>query len=266
MDTRPVQEPTMMFRYRLLVGLLVTLTLVSGSSCSSGADATGAKWVLLYTGTTGFRHESIESGAALISSLAASEGFAVDVSEDPNIFSAGVLEKYAVIVFLSSTTQVADPATEWLVGERRDALQNFVHAGKGIVGIHAAADSHYHWPWYVRMIGGSFERHPDGTPPGSMTVVDAEHPSTRTLPQTINHVDEWYYIKDFDPTVRVLLTVDPASIGEADVNPNPISWAHEFEGGRVFYTALGHTTETFSTAFFQQHLAGALHWAAADVE
>jgi uncharacterized protein len=228
------------------------------------ASAADSKRVLIYSGSTGFRHESIEPGVAAIKVLATREGFAADTSEDPNVFTAERLKPYSVIVFVSSTTNPKDPASEWFVGERREALQGFVHAGKGIVGIHAAADSHFNWPWYTKMIGGVFERHPQGTPAGELTVVDGTHPSTRGLPQTIPHIDEWYYYKDFNPRVQLLMTFDPASIGETDANPNPISWAHEFEGGRVFYTGLGHTKEAYRTSFFLKHIAGALHWAAGD--
>jgi len=257
----------MKFAGTLLIAAFASVTALGiGSSATPAAAAVGAKRVLLYSGSTGYRHESIEPGVAALKALATREGFSVDASEDPNIFNADQLKKYAVIVFLSTTTKPADTSTEWLVGERREALQSFVHAGKGVVAIHAAADSHYHWPWFVQMIGGCFERHPRGTPTGVLTVIDAAHPSTRTLPKTITHVDEWYYFKDFDPRVRVLVTVDPGSIGETDANPNPMSWAHEFEGGRVFYTGLGHTVETFREAFFQAHIAGALHWAAGDVK
>jgi uncharacterized protein len=230
------------------------------------ANAADEKSVLLYSGSTGYRHQSIPASVEVLKALATRDGFAVDASEDPDIFTSERLQKYAVIVFLSSTTKPKDPATEWFVGKRREALQGFVRAGKGIVAIHAAADSHYHWPWYVQMIGGSFERHPRGTPPGVLTVTDGAHSATRGLPKTIPHTDEWYYYKDLDPRMRVLLTVDPASIGESDANPNPISWAHDFEGGRVFYTGLGHTAEAFQTEFFQKHIAGALQWAMGDVQ
>ena len=243
------------FLYPLL--LIVALT-------AQTADAASPKRVLIYSGSTGFRHASIEPGVAALKSLATKEGFSVDTSEDPNIFTAEKLKNYSVILFVSSTTKPDDPSSEWFVGERRDALQGFLHAGKGIVAVHAATDSHFNWPWFVKMLGGVFEHHPRGTPSGVLTVVDSKHPSTRALPKTITHVDEWYYYKDFDPTVRVLLTLDPASIGESDVNPNPISWAHEFENGRVFCTALGHTVETYREEFFLKHIAGALHWAAGD--
>jgi len=220
------------------------------------------KGVLIFSHSTGFRHESIEPGIAAIRMLAEREGLTVSASEDPAIFSETGLARFKVVVLLSTTTDPAKPESEFLSGTRGAALQRFMRRGGGIVAIHAAADSHYNWPWYGQMIGGYFERHPPGTPKGRITLADRTHPSTRTLPPSFERVDEWYYFKDYDPRMRLLATLDPASIGEQDVNPNPVAWAHEYEGGRVFYTAMGHTGESYADPLFLAHVAGGLRWAA----
>lgn len=217
--------------------------------------------VLIFSHSTGYRHASIEPAVVAMRALAAREGFEAVASEDPDVFSAEGLAEFDAIIFVSNSTDDDDPASEYFVGARRNALQNFVHDGRGIVGIHAAGDSHDHWPWYRQMIGGTFERHPRGTPTGRITIVDADHPATRTLPPHAERADEWYYFLDYDPTVRLLVTFDPVSIGASDANPNPISWAHEFEGGRVFYTGMGHTDETYSEPLFLDHIRGGLRWA-----
>ncbi|RYD24933.1 MAG: hypothetical protein EOP89_10270, partial [Lysobacteraceae bacterium] len=128
----------------------------------------------------------------------------------------------------------------------RDALMAFVRGGGGIVGVHGAADSHYHWDWYGRMIGARFARHPEGTPKGQVTRAPLDHPSIRDFPASAELIDEWYWFDDLDPRLRPLLTLDPGSIGEKGVNPRPLAWAHVFEGGRVFYTGLGHTKASWS--------------------
>ena len=109
-------------------------------------------------------------------------------------------------------------------------------------------------------MGARFAKHPAGTPTGSLTVVDRKHQTTAGMPETVNRRDEWYYFDDYDPTVRVLVTLDPASIKQKDANPNPISWVKEFEGGRVFYTAMGHTSESFSDPLVLKHIASGLKW------
>jgi len=230
---------------RLILLLLAVLIAAPAAAADRGA-------ILIYSGTTGYRHESIPAGIAAVTSIAKKRGLAVDASEDPNVFSADSLKRFRAIVLLSCTTDPKNPASEWLTGSRRDALQQFLHRGGGILAIHAAADSHYHWPWYGKMIGGHFARHPQGTPTGTIRILATGETRSRT--------DEWYYFDDWDPTSHLLVTLDPQSIGEADVNPNPMTWTRKVEGGRVFYTAMGHTTENYSEPWFLDQLAGGLDW------
>jgi hypothetical protein len=233
------------------------LLLLTGAAPSAPIPARGA--ILIYSGTSGYRHDSIPAGIKAITAIAQSRHLNVVASEDPTVFSTDSLKRFRAIVLLSCTTDPKEPASEWLVGERRAALQQFVRQGGGIVAIHAAADSHYNWPWYSRLIGGHFARHPQGTPTGTLTVVST-HPAVAGLARTVRRTDEWYYFDDYDPTSRLLITLDPESIGEKDVNANPVSWARAVEGGRVFYTAMGHTTESYSDEWFLHHVADGLDW------
>ena len=216
--------------------------------------------VLVFSHTTGFRHVSIEAGIVALKAMGVRRGMTMVASEDPAVFDGDGLKDFDAIILLSNTTKPNDPSSEWWVGARREALQAFVHRGGGIVGIHGASDSHYGWPWYGKMIGGYFTKHPKGTPTGIVTIVDPRHPTMRGLASPERRTDEWYYFTDYDPTMHLLATVDPASIGETDVNPNPVAWAHEFEGARVFYTAMGHADESFVEPWFLMHLERGLDW------
>lgn len=231
---------------RRLVLFLVML------ACAMPAAAAPKGAILIFSGTTGYRHESIPAGIQAVTAIAKRRDLAVVASEDPAVFSSASLKRFRAIVLLSCTTDPKKPESEWLVGDRRDALQQFVHRGGGILAIHAAADSHYHWPWYGHMIGGHFARHAAGTPTGTIHVL--------ATGQTLRRTDEWYYFDDYDPTSRLLVTLDPATIGEADVNPNPAAWSRTVEGGRVFYTAMGHTKESYAEPWFLRHLADGLDW------
>ena len=251
-----------MISSRRSFGLIACAIAVLG--CSLPSFAAKKSHVLIYSGSTGFRHDSIPAAVEAMKAIGAKAGYVVDTSEDPEIFTAEKLKGYKAIVLVSSTTDPKKPESEWFVGEKRNALQGFLKDGKGILALHAAGDSHYHWPWYGKMIGGYFERHPKGTPKGLLTVVDARHQATAKLPKTIERKDEWYYYKDYNPTMRVLITIDPATIGdkgEADVNPNPLVWCHEFGGGRVFYNGLGHTSESYGEPYMVSLLTGALAYA-----
>lgn len=239
---------------RVILLILGTLLL--------GAAAPPPPAVLIFSHTTGFRHASIEPAVAAITAAAKAKGYAVTASEDPALFDdAAKLRGFEAIVLVSTTTRRDDPATEWLAGPRRDALQAFVRGGGGIVGIHGAAASHYGWDWYGRMIGARFAWHPSGTRKGGVSRAALDHPSIRDLPASFELVEEWYWFDDLDPRLRPLLLFDPAAIGEKGANPRPLAWAHDFEGGRVFYTALGHTSEAWSDPRIVGHAMGGLDWA-----
>jgi type 1 glutamine amidotransferase len=228
--------------------ILVLIALLFAAPAAAAPHGT----ILIYSGTTGYRHESIPAGIAAVTKLAKARGLTVEASEDPSVFATDRLKRYRAIVLLSCTTDPKNPASEWLTGSRRDALQGFLRSGHGILAIHAAADSHYHWPWYSKMIGGHFARHPTGTPTGTVRTLATGETRIRT--------DEWYYFDDWDPTSHLLVTLDPTSIGEADVNPNPMNWTRKVEGGRVFYTAMGHTTASYSEPWFLKQLGAGLDW------
>lgn len=246
---------------RPIVGVpALVLALLAASAAPTAIASERQKRILIFSHTSGYRHESIEPGIAALRKLGARRNIAVEASEDPNLFAAPALARFDAIVFLSSTTDPKDPRSEWLTGSRRKSLEAFVARGGGIVGIHAAADSHYHWPWYGKLIGARFASHPPGTPLGSLTVADPNHRSTRGLPLKSRRADEWYYFDDYDPRVRLLISLDPSSIGQSDINPNPVSWAHRFGNARVFYTAMGHTSESFYDPYFLRHVGQGLEW------
>jgi type 1 glutamine amidotransferase len=241
---------------RFWFATLLSLSIASAVPAQSNRGTT----ILIFSHTTGFRHESIPAGVRAISEIARSRGIQVVASEDPRVFDSATLRRFKAIVLLSTTTDPKNPGSEWLVGERRGALQNFVTRGGGILAIHAAADSHYYWPWYAHLIGGRFERHPPGTAKGRVSMADPSSEMNRGLPAVFEHTDEWYYFADFDPTSTLVATLDPASIGEKDVNPNPVTWTRRVDGGRVFYTAMGHTKESYSEPTFLTQLENGLVW------
>ena len=245
---------------RLLTMLLVLLGAAATTAVAGAQGGREAPKVLIFSHSTGYRHASIEPAVAALRAMGADAGYAMVASEDPAVFSTDGLDGVDAIVLVSNSTRKDDAATEFFTESQRAAFQAFVRGGGGVVGIHAAADSHYRWPWYGRMIGAWFTRHPPGTPAGTLRIADPGHPANAGLPETLGRADEWYYFEDYDPTLQVLVTLDPGSIGEADVNPNPISWAHEFEGGRVFYTAMGHTEESWSDPIVMRHIGNGLRW------
>jgi uncharacterized protein len=209
--------------------------------------------VLVFSKTNGYRHESIEAGIEAVKKLGADNNFSVDATEDSLDINDNKLSGYQAIIFLSTTMKV--------LGEQEEkALQNFIHKGGGFVGIHAATDCEYNFPWYVKMIGASFLSHPKQQV-AKLMVVDNTHLSTKHLPAVWERKDEWYNFKSMNPDVKVLIKIDETSYeGGKNGDNHPMAWFHDFEGGKIFYTELGHTKESYSEPFFLQHILGGIQY------
>ncbi|MEV5797678.1 ThuA domain-containing protein [Streptomyces collinus] len=209
--------------------------------------------ILVYTRTTDYRHDSIPDAVAAVRGLG---GFAVEHSEDPADLERP-LAGYAAVVFLSTSGTVLTPA-----GRRR--LAEYVEAGGGFAGVHAAACTEYDWPHYGELLGARFDRHP-AYQPGKAVVVDPGHPATRHLPAVWDFTDEWYDFRSGPrgrEGVRVLLRADEASYDGGGMGADhPLAWCRPQGAGRVFYTALGHAAEAYHDPDFLAHLGGGLSWA-----
>jgi type 1 glutamine amidotransferase len=210
--------------------------------------------VLIFSKTNGYRHASIPVGIEAIKKLGTENGFEVDATEDSTSFNKKNLKKYKAIVFLSSTGKVFGL-------EEEQALQGYIHNGGGYVGIHAATDCEYDWPWYGQLAGAYFKSHPKQQQ-AKLIIVNKDHPSTRSLPDTWERFDEWYNFKNISPNTTVLIKIDETSYTGGENGENhPMAWYHEFEGGRAFYTELGHTNESFSDSSYLHHILGGIEYA-----
>ncbi|MFC7404335.1 ThuA domain-containing protein [Georgenia alba] len=210
--------------------------------------------VLVFTRTTGFRHDSIPAGVAAVRVLAADDGLDVVHTEDPGAFTPETLAGYRAVVWLSASGNVLEP-------DQRRAFADWLAAGGGFAGVHGASTAEPDWPEYQRIVGARFTQHP-AIQAATVRVEDADHPSTAGLPAVWEHTDEWY---DFatDPRgagVRVLLTVDESTYdGGRMGEDHPVAWASEYGQGRCWYTALGHSTELYEQGGrFLVHLRGGL--------
>lgn len=229
-----------------------------GSGGSGGAPSNAAPRVLVFSRTVEYRHASIPNGVQALTDLAAERGWTLSATEDPALFSDTGLEPFNVVVFLSTTGDVLDDA-------QQASFERFIRAGHGYVGIHSASDTEYDWAFYGGLVGAYFNAHPD-IQPATIIVEDSSHPSTQHLSGSWMRTDEWYGFRTNPRSaVHVLLSLDESSYspGEGAMDgDHPIAWYHEYEGGRAFYTALGHTAESYSEPRFLTHLAGAIEWAA----
>lgn len=215
--------------------------------------------VLVFTKTAGFVHgPQITAGTALIQSLGAANGFAVDHTADATLINAANLAQYSVVVFLHTTGDVLDAA-------QQTAFEGWINGGGGFVGIHSAADTEYAWPFYGALVGAWFLSHP-AIQVATVQVVDPTHPSTAMLPPSFPHDDEWYNFQSnvaSNPLVDVLLTIDESTYSGGTMGAvHPIAWCQDSGTWRSWYTGLGHALAQYSTPRFAEHLLGGILWAA----
>lgn len=239
-----------------------TTTARPASTVTTSQAPTG---VLVFTRTAGFRHPSITDGVSTMTELARSAGYRVTASEDPSLFNDRDLAGFAAVIFLSTSGDVLNVA-------QQAAFERYIEGGGGFVGVHAATDTEYGWPWYGRLVGTWFADHPllpndefvDCHCSTASVVRQASHPSTGHLPAVWSHRDEWYNFRSPLPaTARILLTVDESSYtGGTMGSVHPVSWTQSIGQGRSWYTALGHTPASYRDPQFRGHLLGGLEWAA----
>ncbi|MBC7841539.1 MAG: ThuA domain-containing protein [Gemmatimonadaceae bacterium] len=238
---------------RLLVAA-VSLTTLHACKSDGPRAPSGPPRVLVFSKTAGYRHESIDPGKKVLMALGAANGFVVDTTEDAAQIMEASLRKYDAVIFLSPTGNILDRASEL-------DLQRYIEAGGGYVGIHAASDAEYDWRWYGRLVGGYFISHPDQQE-ATLRVVDNTHGSTKHLPAEWKRKDEWYNFKALAPDLHVLLTIDESSYtGGTNGATHPMAWYHDVDGGRAWYTELGHTVESYSDSLFLKHVLGGITYA-----
>ena len=252
---------------RKLFLLLIALVFLMGA-CSTNSPV--ELKVLVYTknetGPNKYVHDNIDASVKAIEKIGSENDFKVDVSDNPDDINESNLKQYNCVI-LSNTNNIT-----FDTDDQKLAFVRYVHAGGGIVGIHSACGSEREWPWFWAMLGGKFERHPP-LQSFDIKVVRHDHPSTEFLGDVWQWEDEFYYLKHLNPDLIYLLAGDLRTLddkgmseypGEVFGNYFPLAWYHEFEGGRIFYTALGHKIEYYEDDNFTRHILGGIKWASGD--
>lgn len=240
--------------HRLFAGLLCLLALGCSSLRAPEQGRASNPAILVFYKTVGFYHKSIPDGLAALQKLGSEHRIQVDTTNDAHRFTAEGLKPYDAVVFLNTTGDVLDNA-------QQAAFEQYIRSGRGYVGIHSATDTEYKWPWYNKLAGAWFSSHPK-IQKARIHVVNKKHLSTQHLPDVWERKDEWYNFKDLNPGVTVLANLDEQSYkGGTNGANHPIAWYHEFDGGRAWYTAGGHTSESYKEPLFLQHVLGGLKYA-----
>ncbi|CAN5546810.1 ThuA domain-containing protein [soil metagenome] len=244
--------------------LAIVFSLVQFFFCTTMTAQKQFK-ALLITTTRGWHHESLHSGVLAIQQLAIKNFFDVTLFEDPSSFTDKNLEQYQVVIFLNTTGDIFDSA-------QQKVMERFIQSGKGFVGIHSASDTEYDWDWYTKLVGRMFHIHPT-IQSAKLNIIDPTFPGLQGFAGNKLWTDEWY---EFGPEkisgLNYVLAVDETSYnpkvqwgpkkGEGMGKLHPVAWYHNYDGGRSFYTALGHLPTTYSDPVFLNHLLAGIFWAA----
>lgn len=214
--------------------------------------------ILVFTRTAGFRHDSIPVAVETVRALASEAGYSVEQSEDPALFRDDALWRYRAVVFASTTGDVLD-------AEQQAAFERYLRKGGGYLGVHAAADTEYEWPWYGELVGAWFVGHPPGL---QDTRVTFEGDAAQAFSQPWRVTDELYnYKSNPRPFVEVIATVDERNYkGGTMGSDHPIAWCHARFGGRAWYTGLGHTEAMYADPVYRAHLLRGLRYVTRQAE
>jgi len=232
---------------------------------NAGAQQQKQFKALVVSSTRGWHHESLHYGFIALQQLGTKHSFEVTLWEDPNGFTDKYVEQFQVIVFLNTSGDIFDSA-------QQRVMERFIRSGKGYVGIHSASDTEYDWEWYTRLVGRMFTIHPV-VQTAKLKLLDASFPGLDGFANGKLWTDEWY---EFGPEktkgLNYILGVDESTydtkvqwgekkgVGMGAIHP--LAWYHQFDGGRSFYTALGHLPTNFSQHAFLDHLYAGIRWAA----
>lgn len=219
-------------------------------------DPSNTQTVLVLTATEGYVHkEAIPAGKELLIRLGKENGFNVLHASQSTALESVDFSSLDAMVFLCTTLDIFNSQQEALV-------KNYIQNGGGYVGIHAAADTEYDWQWYGQLVGAYFESHPEGTPRATLTTLETDTQFTNHLPTSWSIDDEWYNYTFQNEALIPLLNLEESSyVGGTNGNTHPITWYHDFDGGRSFYTGLGHKRTTYEDPRFIQLLQKGLVYA-----
>jgi type 1 glutamine amidotransferase len=226
--------------------------------------------ILVFSKTNGFRHrEGIAGGADAIEAIVRERGWSQFHTENGAVFNAGDLARFAAVVFLNASGDMLNEAQE-------SAFEDWLTAGGGWLGIHAAGDSsHLAWQWYRdNLVGADFTAHimDPQFQVATVALENQDHPVLEGLPDIWEHEEEWYSWEksprfegftilatldesSYDPTMRFMGEYRDLSMGD-----HPVVWSHCPGGGRSVYMAMGHRAEAFEQPQVRQLIENSLAW------
>ena len=250
------------FQKRFICLLLILLTTALNLSYAQKVKWNKVKVLVYIKNGKGYIHDNIANSVTAIQALGKEKGFTVEVSEDPGKFTDDNLKQYDALIFSNTNNDVFDTDAQ------RVALMRYIQAGGNFVGLHSACGTERSWRWFKNMLGGTFFWHEPGQG-FTVNVLDSKNPSLAHLPEKwVREKDEFYFLKEMDVNLNVLAVNDHTTIqkpaGKAlDTFGTvfPSVWWHEYDGGRAFYTSIGHEKTDYEKDDLRKHILGGIEWA-----
>jgi|CZKZ01.1.fsa_nt_gi type 1 glutamine amidotransferase len=247
--------------------LAISAAIFAAMFASTPIAAATQPRILVYTRNytpdgKGYVHDNIAASVEAIQKMGAEKGFAVDYTDNPNVFSNTNLKQYAAIIFSNSDNEAFSSDAQ------REAFKRYIESGGGFVGIHSAAGSERDWPYYTSVLGGKFAAHPK-IQPFTVRVADPQFPAVKDQPASFEWTDECYFLDHLNPDIHPVLVTDRTKLNYLDAlkidvssfpNPMPLAWFHEFDGGREFYIALGHHKEDYANPVLYGIIENGILW------
>lgn len=245
----------------------ITLIVAATLLVASPTRAQDAVRMLVYTKNgPGYVHANIPAAERALQQLGREHGMTVDVSADPAVFTEANLRQYTLLLFASTNNNVFDTEAQRL------AFRRYVEAGGGFVGLHSVTGTERTWPWFKMLIGGTFAWHAPFQR-FRLRRIDRAHPSVQNLPDAWEKEDEFYFLRELYPGVRVVLAGEIGSLqpGEEERIRQysapfaawyPTAWYQDFDGGPVWITTLGHDPRDYEDAVYLQHVLGGIQFVA----
>lgn len=249
------------------------LSLFALTTCLAQSDPVNWKKVkvLVYTKNgKGYVHDNIPNAVRSIQRMGQENGFRVDTSARPEVFTEANLRQYSALIFTSTNNDVFDNDGQRL------AFRRYIESGGGFVGIHSVVGTERNWTWFKRMMGGTFLWHPKHQL-FRLRVLATQHPSMKGVPTVWERADECYFLKELSPGPTVVLASELGSLNPAEAekikasagtytNLYPSAWYYDYDGGHTWCTMLGHAKTDYDEPMFVNHIFQGIRYVVSQVK
>ncbi|TWT92214.1 PVC-type heme-binding CxxCH protein [Neorhodopirellula pilleata] len=198
---------------------------------------------VLFLGDAGRNHEPKNRFVELEAALEA-RGFQFSYTESLADLNQENLADFDAVILYADILEI-DPAAA-------SALYEFVSSGGGFLPIHCASACFRNSPEYINLVGAQFDRHGSGV--FRAHVSEFSHPIVQGY-GGFESWDESYVHSHHRENERTVLEYRADSNGR-----EPWTWIKPYGKGRVFYTARGHDSRTWTHPGFQNLIERGLRW------